>query len=62
MREEVTRVPDNYPRKGEEIIRCRDCKWLKVVNAKHLVCMFRFNRTIRDAFCSWGEKKNDRHS
>lgn len=49
---------------GEEIVRCRDCKWLRVDMSDHEYrsgywCgMGRFDPKL-DGFCAWGESAVD---
>lgn len=50
--------------KSEEVVRCRDCKWLRVDMSDHEYrsgywCgMGRFDPKL-DGFCAWGEKVVD---
>lgn len=49
---------------GEEIVRCKDCKWCVEDGAffecRHFSCHISWNEGQEpDGFCAWGERKVD---
>ena len=49
---------------GEQIVRCRDCKYGTVYNGDHeyrepLYCGFHQMDVKPDGFCAWGRRAND---
>lgn len=67
MTKKMTQWVDDLPdlKRGEEIVRCRDCKHYKDRNGAILpgtVCqrLGYYNFKVEpDGFCSWGERKGD---
>lgn len=48
-----------------EVVRCKDCKWFEMDNTggaycNHPTCGL-FNGYEPDAFCSYGERKEEKH-
>jgi len=54
-------------RKAEDLIQCKDCKYLDVINSnavyaicrKHGIEFLPFEDDARECFCSWAERKEE---
>ena len=69
MSEYVTIWVDDLPdlKRGEEIVRCRDCKWFMSERKSETrgcfeilhpaFCNKHITNTEPDGFCSWGERR-----
>lgn len=43
---------------GEEIVRCRDCKYYEPTTYSHFTCELLTFHVQSDGFCSWGERRD----
>lgn len=65
MSEYVTVWVDDLPdlKRGEEIVRCRDCVWYKPFHTfageqlNEGICKKTANEVGEDGFCAWGERR-----
>lgn len=67
MREMIVRIPDDAPKTGKEIVRCKDCKHYiadgcdecVLMSAKSIIASINNKRWYSDFFCAWGERRKD---
>lgn len=56
-----------YVTRDDELVRCKDCKHLRIVNRQELAAMCSFHcykfepfaDDYRECFCSWAERKEE---